>query len=87
MRVILIWRDTRSAGFTEVSGPGIILTLDDKTDLKLAITRFDCARHGSEARARLLLGADAAAFSINGIICQCIGSKCIGLTIAAINKG
>ncbi len=77
------------AGFTEVSGPGIILTLDDKPGFKIgdnedSIIADTDLKHALD----LLLGADAAAFSINGNrFVNASDLKCIGLTIATINKG
>ncbi len=71
------------AGFTEVSGPGIILTLDDKPGFKIGDNE-DSIVHDTDLKHALdlLLGADAAAFSINGNrFVNASDLKCIGLTI------
>ncbi|MGI6333975.1 MAG: DUF881 domain-containing protein [Saccharofermentanales bacterium] len=71
------------AGFTEVSGPGIILTLDDKPGFKIGDNE-DSIVHDTDLKHALdiLLGAGAAAFSINGNrLVNASDLKCIGLTI------
>lgn len=71
------------AGFTEVSGPGIILTLDDKPgfmigDNENSIVHDTDIQHAID----LLNSAGAAAFSINGHRYNNASNiKCIGLTI------
>lgn len=71
------------AGFTEVSGPGVIVTLDDKPDYTLSDTDGSIV-HDSDIRHALdlLSNAGAAAFSINGNrYTNSSNIKCIGSTI------
>lgn len=71
------------AGFTEVSGPGIILTLDDKPGFKIGDNENSIVHDSDIQHALDLLGsAGAAAFSINGHrYTNASNIKCIGLTI------
>jgi len=71
------------AGFTEVSGQGIILTLADKPDYTLADSENSIV-HDADIRYALdlLSNAGAAAFSINGNrFTNASNIKCIGSTI------
>jgi len=71
------------AGFTEVSGKGIILTLNDKPDYTLADSDNSIV-HDTDIRYALdlLSNAGAAAFSINGNrYTNASNIKCIGPTI------
>lgn len=71
------------AGFTQVSGQGIILTLDDKPDYTLADSDSSIV-HDADIRYAidLLTNAGGAAFSINGNrLTNASNIKCIGSTI------
>lgn len=72
------------AGFTEVSGPGVILTLDDKPDLDLDFYDTESIVHDTDIRyaLNLLINGGAAAFSINGNrYTNASNIDCIGPTI------
>ena len=72
------------AGFTEVQGPGIILTLDDKPKFNNQLDSSESIVHDGDIRhaVDLLKEAGAAAFSINGLRYTNITSiYCIGPTI------
>lgn len=72
------------AGFTEVSGPGVILTLDDKPDLDIEFYETESIVHDTDIRyaLNLLINGGAAAFSINGNrYTNASNIDCIGPTI------
>jgi uncharacterized protein YlxW (UPF0749 family) len=72
------------AGFTEVRGPGIILTLDDKPGFDILNDSLSSIVHDGDIRHAfdLLLQAGAAALAVNGLrITNASAVTCIGSTI------
>jgi uncharacterized protein YlxW (UPF0749 family) len=72
------------AGFTEVRGPGIILTLDDKPGFDILTDSLNSIVHDGDVRHAfdLLRSSGAAAFAVNGLrITNASYISCIGTTI------